>query len=139
MLASLLLAGAGLVYLFLGSMHAWFTWLDSQKPQILVPRDPAVVEAMRGMPLRIHPQTDFWKTWIGFNYSHSLGIVLFAATLLAFAWAWPELFRASWAVRGACLLPAALYVLLAWKFWFIRPLQGASLSLALIFAAVVLA
>lgn len=138
MLADLLLAAAGAIYVFLGGMHGWFTWKDASEPRIIVPRDPAMLEAMRGMPLRIHPQTDFWRAWIGFNFSHTLALLLTGGGLLACAFAWPDAFRASWGLRGVALLLGAIWLVLAIKYFFVRPVQGAGAALALIVAAIVL-
>lgn len=138
MLADLLLAAAGAIYVLLGGLHGWFTWKDASEPSILVPRDPAMIAAMRGMPLRIHPQTDFWRAWLGFNFSHSLALVLTGGGLLGGAFAWPEAFRASWGLRGLAVVLAGIWLLLSLKYFFVRPVQGAGAALALIVAAIVL-
>ncbi|MBS0659047.1 MAG: hypothetical protein JSR82_12470 [Verrucomicrobia bacterium] len=139
MLSTVLLAAAGAIYVFLGGAHGWFTWQDARSPRILVPRDPALVEAMRGMPLRIHPTTDFWRAWIGFNFTHSLGVALFGGILLASALLWPEPFRSSWLLRGGCLAIAVLYVVLARAYFFSKPLAASTVALALLIAASFLA
>lgn len=139
MLPTVLLAVAGAIYVLLGVLHRWLTWGDTREPRVIVPRDPALVKAMRGMPLRIDPGTDFWQAWIGFNYSHSLGLALFGAVLLGAALLWPEAFRHGWALRAGCVAVALAYVGLARAYFFAKPLAATTLALGLVVAAALLA
>ena len=79
MIASLLILG-GAVFGVLGSLHAIYTFLDLRNPRRLVPADPSVARAMANSPLRLSGgRTDMWRAWIGFNFSHSLGVLMLAA------------------------------------------------------------
>src|SRR5262245_39014482 len=79
MIAILLILG-GAVYATLGALHAIFTLQDLRKPRRLVPADPAVANAMANSALRLsRGGTDMWRAWVGFNFSHSLGLLIFAA------------------------------------------------------------
>src|SRR5271170_7216238 len=74
----LLLAGAS-IFALLGIAHAWYTFSDSRDPRWLVPNNRETLAAMRAAGLRIAGgKTTVWDAWIGFNYSHSLGLLMFA-------------------------------------------------------------
>ena len=96
MIATLLILG-GTVFGVLGVLHAVYTLLDLYNPRRLVPVDPSVAHAMANSALRLSGgRTDMWRAWVGFNFSHSLGLLLFAA-LAIWAGAESECFpSASW-------------------------------------------
>lgn len=72
-----LLIVGGVVFSALGSLHAIYTFLDLWNPRRLVPSDPAVTQAMANSSLRLaQGRTDMWHAWVGFNFSHSLGVLL---------------------------------------------------------------
>ena len=76
MIAILLILG-GSVFGVLGGLHAIYTLLDLRNPRRLVPVDPSVIHAMANSALRLsRGGTDMWRAWIGFNFSHSLGVLL---------------------------------------------------------------
>src|ERR1700675_5209623 len=73
-----LLELGGSVFVLLGSLHALYTLLDIRRPRRLVPQDPAVALAMTASPLRLsRGGTTMWRAWVGFNFSHSVGAVMF--------------------------------------------------------------
>src|SRR5438128_10195724 len=79
MIAILLVLGGG-VFGGLGGLHALYPVLDVRNPRRLVPVDPSVAHAMANSAVRLSGGgTDMWRAWIGFNFSHSLGVLLFAA------------------------------------------------------------
>ena len=79
-IAAMLLILGGAVFGVLGGIHASYTLLDMRSPRRLVPVDPAVAQAMANSALRLsRGGTDMWRAWIGFNFSHSLGLLLVSA------------------------------------------------------------
>src|SRR5580698_6299390 len=78
----LLIAGGAIVSL-MGLLHALYTCADIARPRYLVPSDPALREAMMRGGLRLsRDATTMWKAWVGFNFSHSLGVVMLGAACL---------------------------------------------------------
>ena len=124
--AALLLLG-GSVFGVLGLVHALYTLLDLRNPQRLVPADPLVARAMANSTVRLsRGGTDMWRAWIGFNFSHSLGVVLLGALAL-------------WAGARANTLPinflmpvltliGCVYLLLCHLYWFRTPAIGAAIG-----------
>jgi hypothetical protein len=79
MIAILLILG-GAVFGLLGALHAIYTLLDLRNPQRLVSVDASVAHAMANSAVRLsRGGTDMWRAWIGFNFSHSLGVLLVGA------------------------------------------------------------
>src|SRR5258705_6980249 len=65
-------ASAGIIFL-LGVIHLLYTFYGNK----FAPRDPALQVAMREVSPVITRETTMWRTWIGFNASHSMGAILF--------------------------------------------------------------
>lgn len=131
MVATLLITG-GAVFLLLGSVHAIYTLLDLRSPRRLVPADPAVAQAMANTSLRLsRGGTDMWRAWIGFNFSHSLGVLLVGALAV---WAgsrntFPP------AIVPVLTLVGAVYLVLALRYWFWTPALGVAIGTACFAAA----
>jgi hypothetical protein len=128
MIATLLILG-GTVFGALGALHAVYTLLDLRNPQYLVPVDPSVAHAMANSALRLSGgRTDMWRAWIGFNFSHSLGLLLVAALAL---WAG---FRIKMLPVGiimpALTLIGCVYLVLALLYWFRAPAIGVAIGTA---------
>jgi len=77
-IARFLLDLGGGIFLLLGLLHALYTFLDIGRPRRLVPQDPSVARAMaESQPRLARGGATMWRAWVGFNFSHSLGAVLF--------------------------------------------------------------
>jgi hypothetical protein len=116
----LFLAGS-LLFAALGLAHAALTLRDLRTPRSFVPTDDSVRVAMAGAPLRLAPQTTIWKAWVGFNLSHSLGLVIFGALLAALAEDDFTFVARSGFVKTASVVVSVLYFWMAVRFWFWVP------------------
>ena len=135
-MATLLILG-GTVFGVLGALHAIYTLLDLWNPRRLVPADPSVAQTMANSALRLSDgRTDMWRAWIGFNFSHSLGLLLFAG--LAF-WAGSRFNTLPVGVIMPVLtLIGCVYLLLALLYWFRVPAIGVAIGTSCFAAAWVL-
>jgi len=134
-IAILLILG-GSVFGVLGGLHAIYTLLDLRNPRRLVPVDPAVTHAMANSALRLSGgRTDMWRAWIGFNFSHSLGVLLLATLAI---WAGFRINRLPAGVMPALTLIGCFYVLLALLYWFRIPAIGVAIGTSCFAAAWVL-
>ena len=136
MIAFLLILG-GAVFGVLGALHATYTLLDLRNPRRLVPADPSVAHAMANSALRLSGgRTDMWRAWIGFNFSHSLGVLLVAVLAL---WAG---FRTKMLpvdiIMPALTLIGCVYEVLALLYWFRIPAIGVAVGTGCFAAAWVL-
>jgi hypothetical protein len=136
-MAQFLLAIGGTIFLVLGIAHGALTLRDISQPRAFTPTDDAVRIAMQGARLALNPRINLWQAWLGFNLSHSLGLVLFGGALLLLAWRHFPAFAASPLFGAAAAIVAGTYLVLALKFWFWGPALGCGLSLLCILAAVV--
>jgi len=124
MMPQILIAAAAAIILLLGLLHLAYTFFTRK----LNPRDDELGTDMRKVSPRITSQTTMWKAWIGFNASHSLGVILFGASygyLSLFAW---TLLVHSVFLIGLGIAFFVSYLLLAKLYWFRRPLVGIALA-----------
>jgi hypothetical protein len=73
MLASALIALSAGLSAVLGFVHLVYTFRGSK----LHPRDSELRSKLENTSLVLTAETTMWKAWIGFNASHSLGVILF--------------------------------------------------------------
>jgi hypothetical protein len=123
-MAQVLLAIGGAIFLALGTLHGVLTLQDVAAPRAFTPTDETVRIAMQGARLAFNPRANLWQAWLGFNVSHSLGIVLFGGGLLLLAWLHFPVFAASRLLQGVAVVVAAAYLVLSLRFWFWVQLLG---------------
>jgi hypothetical protein len=125
MFAQLLMISSALIILTLGLMHVSITfWGDK-----LSPREPGLREQLRDSHLVLTKGTTFWKAWIGFNASHSLGAILFSLIYGYLALQQAELLFHSTFLLSIGLLFLIGYFILGKVYWFKIPFSGISLAL----------
>lgn len=131
---SILIALSAGIILLLGTAHLIYTFYGPK----LTPRDPQLIEHMKRVSTVITKETDMWKSWIGFNASHSLGAILFGLVYGYLATSHPMFLFASYflLITGFCLL--ASLVVIARLYWFSIPFRGISIAFACYCAALVL-
>jgi len=123
----LLIAGA-VVFIVLGLAHAALTPQTTGEAKGLSPRDPATREAMARDTLLLTHRTSLWLAWVGFNLSHSLGLVIFGVVTVLIGRS-----SASFEGQARLFLPLAVlvclsYVALGLLYWFRTPLAGILLA-----------
>ena len=126
MIATLLILG-GTVFGVLGALHAVYTLLDLHNPRRLVPVDPSVAHAMANSALRLSGgRTDMWRAWVGFNFSHSLGVLMVAGLAL---WAGSRFNTLPVSIiMPALTLIGCAYEVLALLYWFRAPAIGVAVG-----------
>ena len=135
MTAVLLILG-GAAFGVLGVLHATYTLLDLRNPRRLVPVDPSVAQAMANSALRLSGRrTDMWRAWIGFNFSHSLGVLLVGALGV---WAGCRIKTLPVGIIPMLTLIGCAYLVLALLYWFRSPAIGVAIGTACFAAAWVL-
>jgi hypothetical protein len=130
----LYLAGA-LPFLVLGLAHVIATPRAPADVKGLSPSDPQLAEAMTRSGLRLTRRTDMWRAWVGFNLSHGLGVVVFAAFVFLTGRS-----ASAFAVEAHLAIPFAFvvaggYLWLARRYWFRTPFIGCLLAATLFLAA----
>jgi len=125
LIAQALIALSASILFVLGSLHLLFTYWGPK----LRPRDPALQTRMAEVSPVISRQTTMWKTWLGFNGSHSLGLLLFGLVYGYLALLQPAFLFASKFLLAVGFCTLAAYAALAKTYWFRVPLTGAVLAL----------
>ena len=135
MMPQILVAASAAIVLLLGFLHLAYMFFTRK----LTPRDEELERNMRQALPRITSQTTMWKAWIGFNASHSLGIILFGAIYAYLSlFAWTLLIHSAFLV-GLGHAFFVSYLLLAKLYWFRRPLIGVALAGSLYVLGIVIA
>ena len=76
-----------------------------------------------------------WQAWVGFNFSHSLGLLLFAALAIG---AGARIETIPSGIMPALILIGCVYLVLALLYWFRTPAIGVAIGTGCFFAAWVL-
>ena len=135
MISRILISACAAITLFFGSVHLAYTFFTDQ----LIPVDGQLETAMKRVAVRISSETTMWKVWIGFNISHSMGLMLFGLIygyLTVYRW---DVLQKSYFLAGLGLVVLVSYVVLARVFWFTDPLIGMSVATLLYVAGFVCA
>lgn len=129
----LMVLSAGII-LTLGIIHLVFTFWSPK----LMPRDPALQVSMSQISPVITKETTIWRSWIGFNASHSMGLILFGLLFGFLAWAHGELLFQSPFLLVVGLAMLGGLVVLCKLYFFTVPLTGVSIALACYLGSVAL-
>jgi len=119
-----LVAASAAIILLLGLVHLLYTFYGPK----LSPRDPELQTRMQQVSPVITRQTTMWKAWIGFNASHSYGLILFGAVYGYLALAHSDFLFQSVFLLSLGLILLFGYVFLARTYFFRIPLRGALLA-----------
>lgn len=118
-----MVASAGII-LALGVLHLVYTFWGPK----LTPRDPALQVSMSQVSPVISKETTMWRVWIGFNASHSMGLILFgllycflAVTNSSLLFGSPFLLIVGLSMLGGLLALCKVY-------WFSHPFIGVGIS-----------
>ena len=129
----LFLIGAS-IFGLLGFVHLFYTFFTDK----FTPYNPDATQAMKSTSPNITKETTVWRAWIGFNASHSLGAILFAAIYIPLAFSHIQFItNNSW----FSVLPSIIgfsYLLLAKNYWFKIPFFGILISTICFVSAFVL-
>lgn len=134
MAARVLMVVSASIVLTLGVVHFIYTFWG----QNLTPRDHALQISMSQVSPVITKETTMWRCWVGFNASHSMGLILFGLIFGFLAVAHSQvLFQSPFLlVVGLAMLGGV--VVLCKAYFFAAPFGGISVSLACYIASIVL-
>ena len=80
--AKILMVLSATIILTLGVAHLVYTFWGAK----LMPRDPALRISMSQVAPVITKETTMWRCWVGFNASHSMGLILFGLVSVFSHW-----------------------------------------------------
>jgi len=73
MTSRILIGSSAVILLYLGSLHLAYTLLTHK----FSPTEGQLETSMKQVAPRISGEMTMWKGWMGFNVSHSMGLLLF--------------------------------------------------------------
>ena len=129
----LMVLSAGIVFT-LGVFHFVYTFWGPY----LTPRDPALKISMSQVSPVMTEETTMWRCWVGFNATHSMGLILFGLVFGYLALAHGQLLFQSTFLLVVGLATLCGLVVLCKIYFFSEPLRGISISLACYIASTVL-
>ena len=135
MISRILISACAAIILFFGSVHLAYTFFTDKLTAV----DGQLETAMKHVAMRITSETTMWKAWVGFNVSHSMGLMLFGLIygyLTLYRW---DVLQKSYFLAGLGLVVLVSYVVLARVFWFSGPLIGVSVATLLYVAGLIFA
>jgi len=124
--ARILMVLCASIVLTLGVLHLVCTFWGPS----LTPRDPALQISMSQSSPIMTNETTMWRCWVGFNASHSMGLILFGLIFGYLALAHGQLlFRSPFLLVVGVAMLGGLIVLCK-VYFFSWPLTGINISLA---------
>jgi hypothetical protein len=134
-MASQFLIIGGSIFVLMGGMHGLLSVVDVFRPTQFAPIDDSVRLAMNSTGVRFaRGRANMWEAWLGFNISHSLGMLLFGA---AAVWLGLNMDHAEVA-RWGLAIPVSIgliYFALSVRFWFYVPAVGFAVATGCFVAA----
>jgi hypothetical protein len=124
--AKILMVLSASINFTLGVVHLVYTFWGPN----LTPRDPALQISMSQIAPVITRETTMWRCWVGFNASHSMGLILFGLVFGFLALAHSQLLFQSPFLLIVGLAMLGGFVVLSKVYFFSAPLVGLSISLA---------
>ena len=134
MTAQILFIIGASIFGILGLVHLIYTFFTDK----FDPFNSDVMVAMKSTSPILTKETTVWRAWVGFNASHSLGAILFAAIYIPLCFSHIQFIATnSW----FAVLPSVVgisYLLLAKNYWFKIPFFGILISTLCFIGAFVL-
>ena len=104
----------------MGSLHLRITFFSDK----LFPRNKKLVNEMNGSPLILTKELTMWKSWIGFNATHSSGAIFIGVTNFYLAVNYFDLLRSDKFIAVFTILTIGFYAWVAKTYWFKIVLAG---------------
>jgi hypothetical protein len=127
------IAASAAIILLLGLMHLWYTFRGPN----LHPRDPELTAKMMTVSPVITGETTMWRAWIGFNATHSLGLILFGAIFGYLAMRHSAFLFHSWFLLALGFALLLSYAVIAKLYFFTAPFRGVALAAVLYLLGIV--
>ena len=134
MAAKIFMVLSASITFMLGFVHLVYTFWGPK----LTPRDPSLQISMSQIAPVITKETTMWRCWVGFNASHSMGLILFGLIFGFLTLAHGQLLFQSPFLLVVGLAVLGGYLALCKFYFFSVPLIGISISLACYVAGIAL-
>ncbi len=126
------------IFFVLGAYHGALTFRDLWTPRAFTPTNVNVRLAMQASRLALSPSINLWKAWLGFNFSHSLGLLVFGGGLVVMAWGHFPYLAGNRPLQVTAVAVAIAYFALSARFWFWIPTLAIGIGLTCFVSAFVM-
>jgi len=127
MKSSAFIVASAAVILFLGLLHLLYTF----RGPMLHPVDPDLTVRMMTVSPIISRETTMWRVWIGFNATHSFGLILFGTLYGYLAIRHGAFLFDSWFLLALGFALLLGYSVIARLYFFAAPFRGVVLAAVL--------
>ena len=134
LLAKYLWILGSLIFLSLGSIHLWYTFFTNK----FNPRNKSVITDMKNTSPILTKDTTMWNAWIGFNASHSAGVIYFGLINMLLAAQYFPILQNSLLIILLTIVTVLFYCWLGKKYWFRIPFTGIVIAAGCFIIATVL-
>ena len=124
MLAKYLWEIGSLILVILGAIHIFYTFFSNKFSS----KNKNLISEMKSSSPILTKETTMWRAWIGFNASHSSGVIFIGILNFVLAIKYFTTFQSEHFFFIFNILTITFYVWLAKKFWFRIPFIGISLT-----------
>ena len=124
MLKNILVLTGSIIFALLGIVHLLYTFFTAK----FLPADKSTVKSMKTTYPLISSQTTMWKAWIGFNASHSIGLMFFGMINITLVSFYRETLNDDFIIPSFNIIVCLSYLLLAKKYWFKTPLVAIAIA-----------
>jgi hypothetical protein len=125
--ASAFIAASAAIILLLGLVHLQYTFRGPN----LRPSDPELATKMMEVSPVISSETTMWRCWVGFNATHSFGLIFFGALYGYLAIRHSTMLFRSWFLLALGLAFLLGYAVISKLYFFAAPFRGVALAAAL--------
>lgn len=109
-----------IVIALMGSIHLRITFFSDK----LYPRNKKLVDEMNVSPLVLTERLTMWKSWVGFNATHSSGVIFIGVINFYLAVNYFEILRSDRFIAVFTILTIGFYAWVAKKYWFKTVVAG---------------
>lgn len=125
MLSKYLWMTGSLIIATLGSIHLYFTFFTTAFSS----RNEQMIQQMKASSPILNPAINMWKAWIGFNASHSSGLLFIGLLNFYLAFRYFGHVESDPFFFFITILTIGFYGWLAKKYWFTIPFVSVSMAL----------
>lgn len=114
-----------LIFILLGTVHLFYTFFTNKFSS----RNKKVVDEMKLSYPNLTKETTIWKAWIGFNASHSIGVIFIGVINFYLSYYFFSILQNRFFFFALNIVTVAFYLWLAKKYWYRTPFIGILITL----------
>src|SRR5688572_15813990 len=113
------------IFVIFGTIHLLYTFFTDKFSS----RNVRLIEEMKSSHPILTDETTVWKAWVGFNASHSSGVIFIGAINFYLAFRYFEVLQAETFFFIFNILTVGFYLWLGNRYWFRIPFRGILVTL----------